>query len=287
MNPLDKEEFTNLLQDIKKDMPIITDNSMSVKMSYSMGFPKDMKEHSIKIDDKFLNDNQNIIEEIIHRDPNNVFVKQFRNYQLKNYFDSGILNKDNFFKATLHDTWRECYEKGIPFPKISGSMRSMSIQNAGFLGIPKIITGTELSTNYTDTTHNPNGNLNCRCSKLSGGTIGAIYNRIKLRMFAANGNYKFGAYNDSAGVPSGRYAQTGSLTAVSDTYQSISNFEITQTVFWVADIGDTDSGCDNYYENGTGARSSNNATTFGAQFVNPWVQVSPDGYPDQMKATYV
>ena len=237
MNPLDKEEFTTFLQTIKKDMPIHTDSIAKIKCSFSQGMPKNLMVYSRKVDNEFLNSNLAIIEEISHIDSKHWIPKWFQQYQNKIYGDAEILNHDNFFKATLHDIWRDCYEKDIPFPKLSGGMRSMSIQNAGFLGsLTNEVNGATLETLGTnDVAANTADEITA--SKLATATVGHYYDQVAHNIAIASGNYNQGVYDTSGGVPTNLIQSTGSIAVTADfALKSLTEFQINTTQMWTASM---------------------------------------------------
>ena len=276
MNPLDNEEFTKLLQTIKKDMPIHTDTTAKIKCSFSQGMPKNLMNYSRKIDNEFLNSNLAIIEEISHRDSKHWIPKWFKQYQKKIYGDSEILNHDNFFKATLHDIWRECYEKGIPFPKISGSMRSMSIQNVAFLA-PKSIVVTEIETDGSTGTATNSSASQLEAGKCTVFASGGLYNQMKIKLATAAGNTRVALYSDSASVPSTLLSESSSLTAVAGytTNYAITEVQVNSTTAWMAHNRDTEVGMTwEYWSNGSRAYK---AFAYGAM-------PAPFGTPDATNA---
>ena len=268
---MDKYDIPFLFKSINDEMPLFSKNSAKVKCSYSQGMPKNFKEYGDKVNEKFLDNSLATIEDYSLKFPDNELTQGFKDYQNR-YFNS-VLLKDSFLKI----------DEDGDFGTIR-NYRGTSIQNAGFLGsLTNKVNGAELSTYNADTTHNAHGHLNVRAAKLPAGIVGQYYDRVKIKLFSASGNYKMAAYDESGGIPNSLYQQTGSLTTANDNWETLTEFALTQTTVWAADIGDTPGGVNAYYVDGTGNRSSHNATTFGAQFWNPWQRISEDAYPDQMK----
>ena len=265
MNPLDKEELKAFLKIIKKDMPIHTDDTVKIKCSYSQDMPKNLMDYSQKIDNEFLNDNLHTIEEMEFRKKG--ITNNFKNYQNKYYDKSGILNHDLYFE----------HENKI-YAKISGAC-GFIINPYNFAPIAP--PAPDLSTNYTDTTFAGVDHLIMTGCKFSAGVIGDKYNRIKSRLSTAAGNYKMGVYQQTSNVPSTLYNGTGSLTAVNDNWESLTELTLVQTTVWGAQKFSSDS-LVTYYVNGTGNRVYK-AHDYATAFPDPFGSGTADAYPNQMK----
>lgn len=223
MNPLDKEELKAFFKIIKNDMPLHTDNSMKIKMSYDMGFPKDIKEHSVKINNKFLNNNLHIIEEMEYRKKG--ITCDFKNYQNKHYDESGILNHDLYFK---HDD--------KIYAKVSGgsffNQNALSFSNAS---LNRIASSAELETTSTD-----DNNISLASNGIDlyfvTGVIGTVYNQLAVKMIGTTGNVKIGCYADNgSSAPSTLLADSGSnASATGYTYRTVTEFTLTTAKTWLA-----------------------------------------------------
>lgn len=287
MNPLDNLELICFIENIKKNMPLITDRTINVKRSFSQGMPKNLSDYAVKIDNEFLNSNLAIIEEINHRDSKHWIPKWFKEYQ-NNYFGKDdILNKDNFFKATLHDTWKECYDKAISFPKVSGgsifsqSMLSFStplLSRFGFGLVLETATGTHAG-NYTI------NSLSGNKVTIGTGIISTKYDRLAHRLVSAAGNINLGAYSDDGGSPSkplNREATTGSITSTADyALKSVTEFTTATAQQWIATIHDAVQST--YYDAAGGANTTYDiAQTFGA-LPDPFTAATLGSTPLQLK----
>ena len=232
MNPIELSELNNLVGIIKNQMPVHTENSVRMRGSYSNYLPKNIMDYSTKINNKFLNDNLAIIEEINHRDSKHWIIKWFKHYQNKIYGNREILNHDNFFK--LHDIWKNCYESNKPFPQISGSGNNGN----AFKSFAKV-NGADLITNAGEGGTTPFGGapyvVNVNKVK-STGVIGQYYNQIAMNVTVAAGNLRLCAYKDNAGSPDGRYVtDSGSFAAAADyAWHSLTEFALTGTANWLA-----------------------------------------------------
>ena len=78
MNPNDSSEFQILLNKIKNDLPIFNKKTVTMK-AINGQLPKSMQAHATKLNEKFLDHNGDIIDEINHRNKNNIFIESFNN----------------------------------------------------------------------------------------------------------------------------------------------------------------------------------------------------------------
>ena len=234
MNPLDKEELSEILEIIKNDMPIHTDTTAKIKNSFSQGFPKNLMDYSSKVDNKFLNSNLAIIEEINYKNSNHWIPKAFQEYQNKIYGNTDILNHDNFFKAKLHDSFFK-YQDDYGMPKNTHYMKGMSIQNVGFLGIIKtlVVGGAEIIIGDSSS-HSTGLNGFIYLNQLSTtATIGANYDQLAHNVFNSTGNMRLAAYDSSSSIPTNLYAETSSVALDSAfTYRSVTNFSLITAQPW-------------------------------------------------------
>lgn len=237
MNPLDDLEFNDLLNKINTKMPIYTDRVAHMELSFSQRFPKNLMDYSTKLDNKFLNNNLGIIEEINHRNPKHWIPKWFQEYQNRIYGGDDILNKDNFFKAKLHDSFLH-YQDEFGMPKNTKYYSGLTIKDVAFLGILKQhVNGTEFVTNVGSTGHTPLGADILWASLASSGvTQNAYYDEIAASCFDSIGNVALGCYlADGAGsIPATLVASnSGNACNSAYTYRSVTEFQITTTTAWL------------------------------------------------------
>ena len=283
MNPLDKEEFTAFIQIIQKDMPIHTDNMAKIKCPFSQGMPKNLMEHSKKIDNEFLNSNQAIIEEVNHRDSKHWIPKWLKQYQNKTYGNSGILNHDNFY--VIDPNSRLC------IPQIRGgtflNQNMMSFSNAS---LNRAVNGATLErvNNGAD-----NNNINTIiCTSLPTGTTGNLYDQFTIKTGTTgggSGNIRLGLYNSIATVPTNLARESGSIAAPANndyTPQSVTEFGLPTDDTWFAHNQNNASW--NYRDAG-GAGNGNRrikAWTFGA-FEDPLTSIGASGnFPTYCKISH-
>ena len=270
MNPLDKEELSEILKIINNDMPKHTLNSVKIKGSYSQGMPKNLMEYSEKIDNKFLNDNLHIIEEMEYRQKG--VTNDFKEYQNKIYGNSEILNHDNFFKAKLHDSFFK-YQDEYGMPKNTQYMRGINIQNVGFLGrLTSKVYGADMVTNLGESGTSAIGGgpyTVIACKVKTTGVVNQFYDRVAINVSVASGNLRLCAYKDNAGSPDARYVtDTGSFAAAADyAWRSLTEFSLTTAANWLA-FSQSAASVTYGYENQASGNTKYLAGTFG-QLADP------------------
>lgn len=245
------------------DMPYHTNDSFRIKRSFSQGMPKNMMDYSIQVNNRFLNDNLAIVEEIRHRDPRNIIPKWFVNYQIKQYGNTDILNHDNFFNARLNDGYRKNLNPNL-----------CEIRDIGFLPLGQMLTfsnpvlnratnGAELEVSSNALTSTGWNGLVIGGRNTSG-TAGALYDRIAVNVNSAAGNERLAVYNDngSGTQPNSVLGEVGS-TASSNGYnwRSVTEFSLTTTTIYIA-VQVSSSSNNLYYNSGQNQVSASQA--FGA-----------------------
>ena len=228
MNPLDIDELKAFFKIMKKDMPIHTDNTVKIKCSFSQGMPKNLKEYSDKVDNKFLNDNLHTIEEMEYRKKG--ITNDFKNYQHKYYDESGILNHDLYFE---HDN--------KIYAKVSGG-QGFSIKNVGFTNKYQTaevihVNGAQLTT--VDTVNNTNiaeVSYILASQLTTSGTVGHYYDRITMNVTGTpTGNVRMALYDNFASSPKNLVVESSSSAAVtSANVLSITESALTTTSSWLA-----------------------------------------------------
>ena len=226
MNPLDKEEFTEILKIIKNDMPIHTDTSVKIKCSFSQGMPKNLKEYSDKVDNKFLNDNLHTIEEMEYRKKG--ITNDFKNYQHKYYDESGILNHDLYFE-----------HEGTTYPKLHGACGFIIDP---YIMKPAVVNGADLTTEASNLSGNNLAGY-IYAGLLSTGVIGHLYDRIAFRreLGTASGQLRYCSYDSQSSVATNKMCDTGLFNSPANSsyvLQSVTEFALTTTENWTAILGD-------------------------------------------------
>jgi len=270
MNPLDKEEFADFLQTMKNDMPLHTETSAKIKFNYSNRMPKSAVDLSQKVDNKFLNDNLHTIEEMEYRQKG--ITDNFRNYQIKQYGKSDILNHDLYFE---HD--------GKIIPKVSGAQPM--IMNP-FRFPASCTEGTELSVGGIGA-HSEGNNNYFFASKVVGASTDLCYDQIACNAFAGNGNWVMGAYTGDADAPNALMSQITAITTLPTdfSYNTLPEFTSASATFWLAVNQDTLEG-QFYYNPSPTSTGYYKALTYNATMPDP--APSPETATDSvnMKVTH-
>lgn len=251
MNPLDPAELTCLIRDIRSEMPQLSDDFCKIP-NFSYGnLPKNFMDCASIFDNKFLNNYLCVIEELKHRDGENIIPKWFIDYQIKYFVKHDILNHDGVFSLRLHDGiggrinphLTEVREVGF-FPYSGLTTFSNPILNRAAGGTP----GSDLESGTGGTLNGSGAGLEISKTDTTG-TVGHLYDRVAASMNSASGNHRLGIYSDSSG-PDVLEAETASLTVTADyAWQSVTEFDLTTATNWLAWDADNTS-CEFKYKTG-------------------------------------
>lgn len=230
MNPLDKEEFTEFLKTINGNMPIHTEDKVTIPKTPFGYLPKNLMEQSVKINKKFIDSNQHIIEEIQYRDPKNLFATQMRDYQLELYRFYDILNHDNFYSSRLRE--------GIIKPNLTearevGSMHVFGSMFMFGMNAVKTLGGT-LETTTASTTNTFTADTLQGCSVV--GVSGDYYDRVAFSINSgAAGDMRLGVYDDTGSTaPNNLYYETGAFGVANDyAWHSLTEFSLNTARTWI------------------------------------------------------
>jgi len=228
MNPLDNQELLHLHNVMKKDMPQHFDNGVQIKRSFSQGLPKNAMEFSTKVNNKFLNDNLAIIEEMEYRDSSNIIPKLFKSYQNKIYGKTEILNHDNFFHADLATGTPMGNDNFKHYPFIINSYR---------FPVPAV-DGAELNFGLNGTTADSTGGnvLAIYSDNAVTATPTELYDQIAFNARITS-NFVLGCYDDTGSDEANNLlGATGSvsLSGGSFGYNSVTEFGMTTARFYLA-----------------------------------------------------
>jgi len=220
LNPLDTSEFTTLINRIKKELPLFTRDMVSMKADHGQ-LPKNVGNHSNKLNEKFLDHNLDIIDEIKHRDKKNRFVKRFENYETKFF---------NIAPASCISTAVTVY------PSIS--IDADKILNPALTSAACIPT-TEVSSRTSGTDDQAENNQIVFNQMLSTVAVGSLLCQVALKRGSAGtgGSYRQGVYNQSGSAPSALLAETGSISMPDTgtyTYQNLTETETDTETLWQA-----------------------------------------------------
>ena len=266
MNPLDKEELKAFLKIIKNDMPLHTEITTKIKHLFSQGMPKNLMDYSVKIDNKFLNDNLHTIEEMEYRKKG--ITNDFKNYQHKYYDEYGILNHDLYFE-----------HEGTIYPKLAGgsffSQSFLSTSSASLNRTSSSTNGADLTTEASNASGNNIAGY-IYAFHLSTGVIGHLYDRVAFRreLGTASGQLRYGSYDSQSSVPTNKMCDTGLFNSPANSsyvLQSVTEYALTTTENWTAILGDATGTTAPYFYYKFPVATSNNAydLTNATTFVNP------------------
>ena len=210
MNPNDSKEFSLIIKTIKKELPFFSKKVISMKSDHQK-LPKNMKEHSINLNEKFLNHNSDIIDEIEHRKKNKNFIQRFKQYQDKFF---------NIPNATCLSTASEVVIN--PYRFVSSCTPISEISSA--------------TSGTNDQAENDQVIWNQMTSSVS---IGDCFDQVALKRGSSGtgGTYRQGVYDESGSSPNVLLAETGaiSMPATSTyTYQTLAETEATTANLWQA-----------------------------------------------------
>jgi hypothetical protein len=228
MNPLDPLELKAFMRNLQEEMPVHTETTAKIKRSFSQGMPKNLMEYSAHVDNKFLNDNLAIIEEMHHRDQKHPIPKWFREYQIKHFAKHGILKADGFF---VRDRFF-----GRMFPReiyygAGANYHNMGI--ASVIGNTKVF-GSEIQVGGSNQANGTNATGYLFIMNLTNAIAQAWYDRIALSVNTPAGNYHIGCYDDNSN-PNNLLVDSGSLAVPSGyTYQAVTEFQAPSTTIWLA-----------------------------------------------------
>ena len=259
MNPLDNQELLHLHNVMKKDMPKHFNNGAQIKSSFSQGLPKNVMEFSTKVNNKFLNDNLGIIEEMVYRDSNNPIPKLFKSYQNKIYGKTEILNHDNFFHADLATGTPISNDNFKNYPFLLNSYRFVA----------PAVDGAELNFGLNGTTADSTGGnvLAIYSDNAVTATVTDLYDQIAFKNRVTS-NYVLGVYDDNGSDEANDLLGTTgsvSLSGGTFTYKPMTEFGMTTARWYIGYNYDTEASGGYRKSSPTIAGIlQNKATTFGA-----------------------
>jgi len=242
------DEISQLVRHINQEMPLYSKDSAKIPHTYQQ-FPKNIGEYSTKVNDKFLNNNLDRIEELWFRNKNKTFSNWFIKYQTR-YFREAI-SHDGFFKIITQ--------------KHRGAYAPQSMLTFSFASLNRKVFGATLETGGT-TNHVTGQTGYIQTSSLPAGVVGEFYDEVAQNYFAVAGNYRQCVYNEESGTPGTLYSETGSIAVPAGyVFQSLTEFSLNQTANHVAMQVDSSS-AEPYYNLTSGGNFR--TWTFGA-FENP------------------
>lgn len=262
-------------------MPHHTSSHAIIPHPYG-NFPRDAMEYSARIDNKFLNDNLAIVEEIAYRDKSNPIPKWFRDYQIRYFASHGILAHDCFFTSRLRDGWRKGFSPD--FREIREIGRAGSTRGY-FVNFGKV-NGADIVMGDTSSHANVGITNIFYCSPTSGstGVVGEYYNQIALNCFNSTGNMKLACYDEGSTNPNNKIGGETSSVALDSafTWRAVSEFALTTTKIWLAFQCDNASNSLYYTYPGPGLRRSE-SHTYANAFPSPATPSAMDSLVINMK----
>jgi len=208
-------------------MPFLGNSTAHVK-SDNGNFPKNFKLHSINMNNKFLDHNLDVIDEIEYRDKNNKFVKNFNQYQTRFIDISHASVTDTACAMLVNPYW---YVVGCETTLETGDTSS-----SGNFGLGKVW-----------------------AAKLPNGVIGCKYDQVAMNVQSGSGNMNLAIYDDSGGEPYNLYESTG-IHSVSGGFnlESVTEFSLSSVANWTAMVKSASA---ELYNNASGVRKRDTNTT--------------------------
>lgn len=207
MNPCDPLEFAMLLKTIKKELPFFTKTMVAMKSDHGQ-FPKNVKKHSTNLNEKFLDHNADIIDEIDHRNKNNNFIQRFKQYEGKYFIaDATCLSTASEMVVNSYRFVAAC----TPISEIESTTSDDGDDQAS---VDQVI------WNHMSTTV----------------TISDCFDQIAIKRGAGSGgSLRMGVYSQQTSAPSALLAETATISmpsASSYTYQSLTETEANTADLW-------------------------------------------------------
>lgn len=231
--------ITDQLADLRlvaRELPLITDSTVKVLRPFDQGMPKNLFGYCETIDERFVNNNLALIDEIKYRDPLNSIPKWFREYQKYNFGHTDILNHDLFFKTdSLTKKQVEEWIRQHPGKSmISGG--GGGARRGYFVNFGKLL-GTTVETDGNTALSGNNSADFIEVGKCTTFTANAYYDQILFNIGAAAGNLRVCLYDDNANSPNNLVgSESGSVTPSADytTIYSIGEGQMPATDGWMA-----------------------------------------------------
>ena len=269
---MDKYDLPFLINDIKNQMPIHTENTAKIPTNYE-SLPKNFMDKSHKVDNKFLNNHLSEIETAIEK--KFVTKESFIDQQIKYHGTSDILNHDNIFHADLATGCPIGIDNNKHYPFIIDPYRFI-IPCSG---------GSEVQVDGSDNTYHSSNN-NLYAGIITGAQTGYCYDQIAISTKTAVGNKRMATYTNGSTYPNALISETASVSQTVG-YNYVSMPEWTQdgtTNVWCAYNSDDQD--NEIYNLQSGVRKWKNPTTYGSM-PDPFpAGADSDTYPHKQKITH-
>lgn len=232
------DDIPFIVRDLNNEMPVHTSKTTKVPTSYFTGLPKNLMEHSTKMDNKFLNNHLAEIEEVYHRFPK-MHSRMFEEYQIRKYLNRDILNHDGFFSSEkVKDyiaTHKGSMVRGASQVKLEYDINTLHPPVGG-----GCTSGSDVEVGGTDLQAGVAANfvlaipitlVNVRC-----------YDRLAINMDTTSNNNRLGLYDEVSSLPENLMAESGSnANDLSFTWHSTSEWTTSQTAHWIGLLFDVTS----------------------------------------------
>jgi len=241
------DEFDKLKNALHTEMPFISESFVKIPYKYAP-FPKNLMDEAVRVNEKFLNKWQGVIEDKFSNQEKEIF----RAYQNK-YFSNRELSsnlKESFFKKCNCKTKRQITD--IIIQSIGHNIwrnHGMKLDYTDFLvnvffsnhgnafisfGVPSCNAGATLDSlgAIVGSTSSTTGYI--RAAGLDSGSTSDCYDELAQDVNAAGGNYRLAAYDDSSG-PNNLEAEAGSHSAATGVnVQSVTEWTLATATQFLA-----------------------------------------------------
>lgn len=292
------DEFEKLQHAFRFEMPIFTSKTASVPYKFGK-FPKNLIDEAIRINEKFLDKWQSIIEEYFPKPNLDLFI-QYQNKYFTNRYNSDNWKESLFKKCTcktkqqlnkiilefMINNNNSFLAKSI-FPTIYNSAH-MGLQNLAFVGIvtPSGCTpGAELETN-TSTTPSDAGADVVHAQSVTG-TVDECYDQIAISTDTAVGDLDVGAFDDNgSAVPEDLLTQSSSFTPGADyNFNAVTEYTLTTTKLWLA-FNNSSASWKGFIGASADGRPEDTGVTQGTAWPDPFVEAQDSTTPFRMKTNH-
>jgi len=232
MNPCDPREFAMLLKTIKKDLPFFSKRFVSMKSDHGK-FPKNMKEHSANLTEKFLDHNSDVMDEIEHRQKAKIF--------------------------------------NIPDASCLSTASQVVVNPYRFAGCTPISEISSATSGTNDQAENDQVIWNQMTSSVSVGECFDQV-ALKRGTSGTGGTYRQGVYDESGGSPNVLLAETAQLSMPATstyTYQTLAETEATTANLWQAFMQSSTTPKVLRQQTAGGALEFRNSFTYGGSLPSP------------------
>lgn len=264
------DDIPFVVDDINKQMPLFTNNFYKMPHSFSQHLPKNVRETSLVLNEKFLDNNLAKIEEILYSLPGNKIPEWIKEYQVRMF--SANLGHDSFFKNAISFDAKTKHHLSIKDVALVGSLKTKT------KGADIILGDQSLHAQF-------GGNSLYGFKTGAVAVVGTYFDRMAVDCFDSTGNLKMACYEDNAGS-AGNKISGDTISAPLDsafTWRSLTEFQVTKTTLWLASVTD---GSGFFYYKNTGVSGNSNldsAFIYSNPLDNPFSATSVNVYLQHIK----